>query len=109
MRRAIIVQLSFEAWHKWPQAPSKHSYLRARHRHVFHVKAEMTVTNATRDVEFIELKRNVSSWCNRTLYDTNKSCEQMAEDIAKRFGFDRVEVYEDGENGGLYEQDSNCK
>ena len=106
----IVIQTSFPGYHQWKDAPEKFDYLRYIHRHVFHVRAEMEVTHDNRDIEFINLKDEVNSFIFDVYYNQTfpDSCEMIAQDIAEHFGFDRVEVLEDNENGGIYIKDS-CK
>lgn len=104
MPRFIAISLSFEGFHRWKNAPPEHAYLRERHRHLFVCKAYMEVGHGNRAVEFIALKRVVQQWCAARFAEGGLSCEQMAQKISERYGFSRVEVWEDGENGGAYER-----
>jgi hypothetical protein len=106
-RVRVYATTRFEGFHRWPDAPDEVAFLRDRHRHVFHVRAEASVSHGDRDVEFILLKRAV----DRTVgaikyeYDTSTwSCEQWAECLLGRLKLDRVEVSEDGENGAIVER-----
>lgn len=103
----IIIQTQFIAMHCWPNAPDQVAYLRDPHRHTFTVRAEKAVTHADRDIEFIMLKEEVDEWISGRpkVWCTEMSCEHWAEAIGRQFGFDRVEVLEDGENGGRWSRD----
>ncbi len=83
------------------------AFLRDRHRHVFHVRAEKVVRHADRDVEFILLKRavdaEVKEICGDEATDT-WSCERWAFELLQRVQLDKVEVSEDGENGAIVER-----
>lgn len=112
----IWVTFRKEGIHKYPAALTDSklntgdmydvSFLGHPHRHIFHFKVWLDVFHDDRDVEFIQFKR----WLEN-LYNTNtlqldfKSCEMMADDLAKLINQtypDRnfsIEVSEDGENG----------
>ena len=103
----VFATTRFEGFHRWPQAPDEVGFLRDRHRHIFHVRAEKTVTHDDRDVEFILLKRAVEAEI-KTLSDEEDmeawSCERWATELLQRLQLDKVEVSEDGENGAVVER-----
>lgn len=107
----IIITTSFPGFHLWKDATDHFAYLKNIHRHVFHVRAEMEVTHANRDIEFIDLKELVDDYI--TAHFRNEefeySCEQIAKMLADGFGFDYVEVLEDNENGGSFTKKRDCK
>ncbi len=107
----IVIQTSFPGFHFWKNAPDFCAYLRNVHRHVFHVRAEMEVTHDNRHIEFIDLKEKVEDYIGVTYRNKEfpYSCEQIAYNLADNFNFDRVEVLEDNENGGIYIKDCECK
>lgn len=107
-KRSVFCTFQFEAFHNWPKAPEEVAFLRAEHRHIFHVKAEVEVTHNDRDIEFILLKRHMEASVPKMLValPSRRSCEDMAEwfigDLFKNFavsGGIKVTVSEDGENG----------
>lgn len=103
MKIYITMTTRFEGFHRWSDAPEAASFLRARHRHVFHVKAVKEVAHDDRDIEFILLKREVDKHI-ALLNDTpeeveNWSCERWAIALVEKFGLAECEVSEDGENG----------
>lgn len=103
----VFCTLQFEGFHAWEAAPESVAYLRSRHRHIFHVRAEKIVSHDDRDVEFITMKTAISEEVNslKTLPRARKwSCERWAKEILERYGLDRVEVSEDGENGAIVER-----
>lgn len=110
-RTWVWAQTEFEALHRWPDAPFEVNFLRAAHRHMFHLKVEIEVDHADRAVEFILLKRFVTGWTMTLPEDLlSKSCEMIAEDLyphlAAKYGYDRgyrISVSEDGENGATLE------
>lgn len=84
------------------------SYLAERHRHVFHFVVEIAVGHGDRAVEFITVKNEIARYLERTYGKEfgGMSCEMIAEDVSKwlaltkKYNVTRVEVLEDGENGG---------
>ena len=83
------------------------AFLRDRHRHVFHVRAEKLVSHGDRDVEFILLKRAVEEELRTVAAEENTetwSCERWGEELLQRLQLDKVEVSEDGENGAVVER-----
>jgi hypothetical protein len=97
----VWITTSFEAWHRWPDAPKELGYLKQHHRHIFHVKLMKEVTHDNRDIEFHTLKHSVMDRISshyKYAY-TSKSCEQMAKELLEYFNASMVEVSEDGENG----------
>lgn len=108
----IWVVTTFEAVHRYPDAPLEVSFLKHPHRHLFHVKLEVEVHHDGRELEFILLKRWVSDYVSKwTKGVYTHSCEFFAREIATTFsilhpaheGMVRVSVSEDGENGATYE------
>lgn len=98
------VTLEFEAWHRWPDAPAKHEYLRSRHRHLFKVRIAWEVAELDREFEFIERKRDCLEAIERVKpLAENWSCETWATELRKLFGAASVSVSEDGENGAEVE------
>lgn len=107
MRMSIVVRFRFSALHRWSGAVEPSAFLAHPHRHVFHVEAARRVHHEDREVEFIELKERCEAWAverARAADVCGWSCETWAKEIAAVFGFYRVEVSEDGENGALVEE-----
>lgn len=106
MKMSIVVKLSFEAVHNWPECPIPEvEFLKHPHRHVFHVRAERLVSHNDRDTEIIMFKRDMQEYIRAmTQLDSNigrMSCEDIAERLMTKFGCSLVEVLEDGENGAI--------
>jgi hypothetical protein len=60
------------------------------------------VDHNDRQIEFIDKKTDLDNYINRFFaYDDlgSSSCEDIAEDLLKRFKADYVSVFEDNENG----------
>lgn len=111
MKRTIVFcRTRFEGFHHWPGAPEEVRFLRALHRHEFHVELGVEVTHDDRDVEFILLKRKLDqtiSMMQRRQGVETWSCETWAKQIletARAWGrLFYCEVSEDGENGARVE------
>lgn len=94
--------------HKWKDATN---YLQHPHRHLFHFRVEVGVTELDREIEFIVLKETVEKFVTEELLFRGyvcilASCEMLAQWIIEYlqglYGIDRgyiVSVSEDGENG----------
>ncbi len=104
----VIVTFTVEGFHRWLGAPAQRAYLEARHRHLFHVRVEVVVGHADREIECHDLR----DFCLEAFGGGemgSQSCEMMAEGLAqkitRRFGKRRVmvEVMEDGEVGGRFQ------
>jgi hypothetical protein len=103
--------LQVEATHSWPTCPfDEVAYLRAPHRHLFHIKAYRAVSHDDRDVEFIMLKHQILQYLSETYYDSRqgklhvfgaKSCEMVGRELIEVFGLTKCDVSEDGENGSV--------
>jgi hypothetical protein len=106
----ISVTGRFEAIHSWPDCPHEDvSFLKQLHRHIFHVIVKLEVKHNDRDLEFIRIKRILTSYL--FMFDGQNigshSCEMLCDLIANHLdGFTSmngkvkvVSVSEDGENG----------
>ena len=102
--RYITIRTSFIGYHRYKNAPQKVKYLRDWHRHNFNIEAYIEVVDANREIEFIIKKAEIDGWLAGKYHGAKfeKSCEMIAEDIAKKFNCFQVTVSEDGENGGGY-------
>ena len=109
MKTTVVINLQYEAFHNWqgvkevlPEQPELH-FLFDRHRHVFHICLEKTVTHSDRDVEIIWFKRQVLNYLEvkygRPGELRSRSCEMLAEELLNHFDCETVEVLEDNENG----------
>ena len=106
VKKNIWVTFQKEGIHKYPNAPDEVDFLRYPHRHIFKFKVQIEVYNDDRDMEFFIFKRWLESlYADDTLQLDYKSCEMMADDLAKQIK-DKypgrqlsIDVSEDGENG----------
>jgi len=110
MRRQVIASLKVEGIHSWPKCPHEEvSFLKSKHRHIFHIKAWKSVEHNDRDTEIILMRRDIL----RSLFENHSntfdgcfqfgtmSCEDIAEFLLTENSLDSVEVMEDGENGAV--------
>lgn len=102
----VWITTQFVGFHLWDDAPPHREYLRALHRHVFHVRVELSVAHDDREIEYHDLKDEVDGYIHRAEWGPAWSCEAMARDLldSLRLGhpgreFYQVTVSEDGENG----------
>lgn len=101
MRKQIVVSFQFEGIHYWPEAKN---YLKNPHRHLFKGRAWKDVSHNNRDIEFIDFKNQIEFYCKSYSHGSNfknKSCEDLAEMILKKFKLSQCEILEDGENGAI--------
>jgi len=114
--RSIWVTFSKEGIHKYPAALTDPalatgdeydvSFLGYPHRHTFHFKVWIEVFHDDRDIEFIQFKRWLEKLYSEAVLQLDyKSCEMIAEDLAKEINeryplrWVRISVAEDNENG----------
>lgn len=105
-QKLIWVTFQKEGIHKYPDAPEGVEFLKYPHRHMFKFRVAIQVFHDDRELEFILFKRELEAlYADETLQLDYKSCEMMAEDLAKYIISQYphrhlvVEVSEDGENG----------
>ena len=85
VKKNIWVTFQKEGIHKYPDAPDEVDFLRHPHRHMFHFKVQIEVYNDDRDIEFFIFKRWLESlYADDILQLDYKSCEMMADDLAKQ-------------------------
>ena len=103
MQVNIIVNLDFEAVHRWEGCNIKEvEFLKYRHRHIFKIQCKKQVSHTDRDIEIICLKRDIQSYLSNKYKSRdlgNSSCEDLAIEILTNFKLDYCSVLEDGENG----------
>jgi hypothetical protein len=98
----IWIRFQFEAFHRWKDAPDEVAFLRDRHRHLFHVRVEWSVSHAEREREFFIEQKKAQQAVERLRLEPDAeewSCETWAARIMEETGAWSVEVSEDGENG----------
>jgi hypothetical protein len=107
-----LVRATFIGFHCWPLAPDEVSFLRNKHRHVFHVSASFVVDHSDRALEFFmvqnTLRVQISELDEMLRKNMHMSCEMMAEFLLTRLHTTygeavKVMVSEDGENGAKVE------
>lgn len=108
------VLLTFEAKHRWRDAPVVVDFLRNSHRHLFHVRTDVQQMDGDRELEYFILRSVVKTVLDDILQvewkEDGMSCEALARAIKRRLegsAFSdrlvRVAVHEDGENGCVVE------
>ena len=105
-KTTIFVTTNFVGYHRWKDAPEDVGFLANWHRHIFGVRLEVGVSHGDRDVEFFQLKRQLSAFLTMRWEGTEfeASCEFIAKSIFDFFSkndYDviSVSVDEDRENG----------
>lgn len=118
MKTTVFVTTKCELIHSFPEANTipelcakdefDVSFLTHPHRHMFGFRVETEVFHDDRDIEFIQLKRNVNKFLSTLPKDLGRtSCEQLGKQIIDflEVRYDRkgwmVTVDEDGENGAI--------
>lgn len=112
VKTSVYCTFRREDFHCRPEAPEEVAFLRTPHRHVFHARVDVSVLHDDRDIEFILLKRKLEAFVADVVVNMkgNKSCEMIAEKICRYVietyepNWVKVDVSEDGENGGIYER-----
>lgn len=105
----VTINTQFEGMHHWEDALEEVEFLRFPHRHIFHVNIKLLVDEYDRDIEIILCKRFIDKLLQElkpTIALEGWSCEriaiQLANDLLAKYDSKevKVEVLEDGENGG---------
>lgn len=81
----VITENRIEGFHCWPGANQPVEYLKDRHRHVFAIECEFTVSHDDRHVEIISMQHQIENFI-RDRYGIpaefhNMSCEAIAREI----------------------------
>lgn len=122
-KATIIIVFVLEGFHHFPDAPEEVSFLRSRHRHLFHFKLHFDVSHDNRQLEFFIVRKQAIEAITRVwggehgrvsnatpLEFGDMSCEMIARAIlndvfiANATDPFKVEVWEDGENGAIVER-----
>ena len=100
----IWITTSFEGYHSYPDAPEEVSFLRNKHRHMFHFRIYIEVFHDDREIEFFMFKKDVEGMI-RYISINNKSCEMISDELHSAIKAKypnrtmMIEVSEDLENG----------
>jgi hypothetical protein len=100
----IWITTSLEGFHAYPDAPEEVSFLRNRHRHMFHFRIYIQVFHDDREIEFFMFKRDVENMI-KVISINDKSCEMISDELhyAIQAKYPKrsmtIEVSEDLENG----------
>lgn len=79
LNRTIWTNVHLIGWHYWPNAPEPRDYLRASHRHEFHIRPEVRVSHDDRDIEFHDLRDIITEWW--VPEQGTNSCETIARNL----------------------------
>ena len=106
MEIMVITHNEIPGFHKWEQAPDCMDFLRARHRHVFHVECEFYVTDTDREVEIILKQGMVEDWFKQKFGIPAEFGGRSCETIAKEYLVEHGDcasciVREDGLGGAI--------
>jgi len=112
----VVTTFSFVARHCWPDAPTHLGHLRHVHEHEFQVRAWVEVTGKDRELACEDVTEAIREWTERELPGMKGtfSCEAVAAELAEHLRVEmpavgggrracRVEVTEDGRQGGAVE------
>ncbi|MFB7126220.1 hypothetical protein DR950_33745 [Kitasatospora xanthocidica] len=103
----VWAKVELPGFHYWPAAPDHRSYLRARHRHLFHITVGVAVAHDDRDTEFHDLGDLIRGWWGPGARECGPaSCETLARTLADHvrsagLRATMVAVSEDGEAGAV--------
>lgn len=119
MKKYVMAQISVPGLHSWSNCNIESvSFLKDLHRHIFIIKVTLEVFDDDREIEFFVLQNKIKN-AIKTRFVTstfdlynfeNNSCEMIASFLCEKFiniycyskNRDiKVEVMEDGENGGI--------
>lgn len=116
----VYVQFNKEGYHRYPEAASDPtlatgdwrdvSHLAYTHMHYFYFKVWVAVSHNNRQIEFIQMRRDIENLYDKgTLILNNMSCEMISDDLYSRLcqmypGVEiRIDVSEDNINGSYVE------
>lgn len=78
----VTVKLTRQGWHSWPDATAPRLYLKALHRHMFHIAVTVAVRHDNRDIEFHDLAEIVAAWWGDENDQADRgSCEHIATEL----------------------------
>lgn len=105
MKTTVLTINLIEGYHCFPDAPEYLGYLRNKHRHVFHVECEFSVSHNDRDIEIISMQHQIDNYFKSTYGDPAEfgtlSCEEIASRLMQYYPkLCAVTVREDGWGGG---------
>ena len=108
MSTVVGTKITAPGFHRWPGARGVRAYLAERHRHLFHLEANVHVAHDERDVEFHDLQDLIRDWWGPRARECGAaSCEQLARELAAHLTSAGVRVRditvaEDGESWATY-------
>lgn len=110
-KNTVIIQLTVEGFHNYPDAPLKVDFLENRHRHSFIVKLGFEVLDLNREIEIFIQRDEVLFYLNESYGSPcefgSMSCEMIAKELFEHFEDDGaiwVEVWEENTGGARVEK-----
>lgn len=108
MRTTVIVDFDVVGFHQYNDAPSEVEFLRARHRHLFRIRAGFHVVRLDREREIFLLEDALRARIRHLFGEPadfgSRSCEMIAALLLKGTGgCVWMEVLEDGRGGARVE------
>lgn len=103
-----IVKTQFEAIHSWEGCDiDRVNFLQNEHHHIFDVEVRIKQEHDNRDIEYLNMKKNIDEVLENSISKKNRSCEQYAklirDAVMKMTGREDVEVIVKEDNGcGAY-------
>ena len=112
-KTVVEVTVKMPGIHFWADAKPPVEYLRDKHRHTFHFTARKQVLGLDREIEFIQLRRNIISHLEAEHFGDSESldfdgmsCEMLAQELVEAFTLASCTVSEDGEFGATVYADT---
>lgn len=78
----VIIKLTIEGFHNWPDAIDEVDFLEHRHRHSFEIEAAVRVSHTDRDKEIFLLRNMVREYLNESYGYPCEFGSMSCEDIA---------------------------
>ena len=107
----VIVQLSQEGFHNYPDAPFEVKFLADKHRHTFIIKLGYQVSHNNREKEIFlmrdEVRYVLTEFYGNPCEFGSMSCEMIAQELFEHFEEDGVcwvEVWEEETGGARVER-----
>ena len=96
-----------EGFHCWESAPAWCDYLRNTHRHMFNIEMHIPVTEANREIEFIDYQRQIKNTIIEEFGDDKGyaqfgglSCEHIAQWLLEKYPNATYCMVVEDDNGG---------
>lgn len=107
MTMYVICNVVVEGFHCWENAPAWCDYLRNTHRHMFNIEMHVPVTEANREIEFIDYQRQIKNTIIEEFGDDRGyaqfgglSCEHIAQWLLEKYPNATYCMVIEDDNGG---------